>query len=1139
MLTRLVAAKSWLSRSAEITVQASGAASAPRCLRCRTGGLTPPRSPAYFSMRVHLVLTAALLIPAGFAAAQESADGKIFTQKPEIAPSAGKVVEEKSEQPMPNVFAGGPAPSWIWGADANTKYFVRKTFMGTAQFAVLKASCDNVMSIWINGEKAAASSSWNDPVETNIKPRLKPGENVIEAEITNAGGPSGFVAKVALLGRDGKDRFIVTDDSWEVAETRDAKAWSKAKVIKKYGAQPWGDVFAAANSDSGAPRDQFNVPPGFQVEKLFTVPKDKLGSWVNITCDPKGRLIVSDQGNLGLCRVTPPAIGSTGETKVELLDIKIDGKQMSGAQGLLFAFDSLYVVCNGGPGSGLYRLKDTDGDDQFDKVELLKSIPGGGEHGPHAVRLAPDGKSIYVCAGNHTPLPFEVQTNTPAQRMGGSRTEQLRATLPEGFTSRLMPNWDEDLLTPRQWDGGGHAVGILAPGGWICKVDPDGKTWEVVSSGYRNQFDFAFNADGEMFSYDADMEWDFGSPWYRPTRVVHATSGSEFGWRSGTGKWPAYYIDSLPPLLDIGPGSPVGVEFGYGTKFPAKYQKALFLCDWTFGTMYAIHLTPSGSSYTATKEEFVSRTPLPLTDCTVGQDGALYFTSGGRGAQSELFRVTYVGKEDTKPVNAMSPTGTKEGQLRKYRNKIEALHVGHQNTDNVLKRTFGVLGSPDRHIRYAARVAIERQPVADWESWLDSVGGPASQNVLINGCVALARQGESASLSTIVTTLGKLDWAQLTEQQQLGLLRAYQLAFIRLGNPDKETCAALAKKFDDLFPQKSDFVNRELSILMIHFQSPGSAKKLVPLLAGNRTQGSRTRQSSDEGATNSDRSLATSATGATATSELLSRNKGYGGVFAAMLANQPDQMQYHYAFHLRNLKTGWTLDERKTYFDWFNKARTWSGGASYPKFLTNIDKEAFANCTDAERLAIEASGVRKPYVIPELPKPVGPGKDYSVDEVLAVASDKLKGRDFQNGEKMYKAARCVICHRFGGDGGATGPDLTQLAGRFNLKDLTDAIVDPSKVISDQFKASIVETKQGKTITGQLVSETKDSITIMIDPENATKTIEIKKSDIETNQPSKVSLMPKDLLKTLNENEVRDLLAYLLSRGNDKDAMFRK
>jgi putative heme-binding domain-containing protein len=1066
-----------------------------------------------------------------FAPAQESAEKIIYKQKSEIAPAAGQPVE-KTDKPQGNTFTDGPQPSWIWGADQNKKYFVRTKFASKAQFAFLKATCDNVMTVWVNGQKVASSSSWEDPVEVDIKSKLKAGENLIEAEITNEGGIAGFVAKIVLQGRDGKNEIVVTDDSWEVAETRDAKQWGKANIVAKLDGHPGGKPFIEGAGAADSPRDQFNLLPGFQVEKIFTVPKEKLGSWVNMTTDPKGRLIVSDQGNLGLCRVTPAPIGGGGETKVEHLDIKIDGKQMSGAQGLLWAFDSLYVVCNGGPGSGLYRLKDTDGDDQFDKVELLKAIPGGGEHGPHAVRLAPDGKSIYVCAGNHTQLPFEVKTNAPVQRMGGQRTEQLRATLPEGFTSRLTPNWDEDLLLPRQWDGGGHAVGILAPGGWICKVDPDGKTWEVVSSGYRNQFDFAFNADGEMFAYDADMEWDFGSPWYRPTRVVHATSGSEFGWRSGTGKWPAYYIDSLPPVIDIGPGCPVGVEFGYGTKFPAKYQKALFICDWTFGTMYAIHLTPSGSSYAATKEEFVSRTPLPLTDCTVGQDGALYFTIGGRGAQSELFRVTYVGKEDVAPVDSRSKAPPENGgqhppfQAFEQRHKLEQFHVGKHDAAKVISEAVASLGWHEVQVSYAARIALERLPVSEWQDYIfkaaDGIANEKSATVregregrVIHGCVGLARQGEPALLPGILEALGKLNFAKLTEQRQLGLLRAYQLAFLRLGNPDKETCAALAKKFDDLFPQKSDFVNRELAILMIHFQSPGAAKKLVPVLT-------RERVASQE-----------------SIGELLNRNKGYGGVIATMLANQPDQQQYHYAFHLRNLNTGWSLDERKTYFDWFNKARTWSGGASYPKFLTNIDNEAFANCTDAERLAIEASGVRKPYVAPALPKPAGPGKEYSVADVLALAGDGLKARDFKNGEKMYKAARCVICHRFGGDGGATGPDLTQLAGRFNLKDLTDAIVDPSKVISDQYKASIVETKEGKVITGKIVSDSKDSITIVVDPENATKTVEVKKADIETQQPSLVSLMPKDLLKTLNEDEVRDLLAYLLSRGNKDDAMFRK
>src|SRR6185437_2564406 len=179
--------------------------------------------------------------------------------------------------------------------------------------------------------------------------------------------------------------------------------------------------------------------------------------------------------------------------------------------------------------------------------------------------------------------------------------------------------------------------------------------------------------------------------WYRPTRVVHAASGSEFGWRSGTGKWPPYYIDSLPPAVEIGPGSPVGVAFGYGTKFPAKYQRALFICDWTFGTMYAVHVEPEGASYKAVKEEFVSRTPLPLTDVAVGADGALYFTVGGRGTQSELFRVTYIGKELTSPASAHDE---KFAKLRAVRRKIESYHEGPPQGSEAVEFLYPHLSHP-------------------------------------------------------------------------------------------------------------------------------------------------------------------------------------------------------------------------------------------------------------------------------------------------------------------------------------------------------------------------------------------------------------------------------------------------------------
>ncbi len=387
-------------------------------------------------------------------------------------------------------------------------------------------------------------------------------------------------------------------------------------------------VLRAADEPTATPIDKLKVAKDFRVELLYTVPKGDQGSWVNMTVDPKGRLIVSDQYGK-LYRVTPAPIGAeAAETKVEPIPVEIGE-----AQGLLWAFDSLYVMVNTGGKfqSGLYRVRDTDGDGELDKVEQLRALNGSGEHGPHAVILSPDGKSLYVVCGDGTKLT-------------------------ELASSRVPRVWGEDHLLPRMPDGRGFMSGVLAPGGCIYEIDPDGKSWELVSMGYRNQFDIAFNRRGDLFTYDADMEWDMNTPWYRPTRVNLASSGSDYGWRNGAGKYPIYYPDTLPAIVDIGPGSPTGIVFGYGARFPAKYQETLYICDWSYGKLYAVHLEPDGAAYKGTFEEFITGTPLPLTDIVVNpHDRAMYFTIGGRRTQSGLYRVTYDGPESTEPIAADVP----------------------------------------------------------------------------------------------------------------------------------------------------------------------------------------------------------------------------------------------------------------------------------------------------------------------------------------------------------------------------------------------------------------------------------------------------------------------------------------------------
>ena len=628
--------------------------------------------------------------------------------------------------------------------------------------------------------------------------------------------------------------------------------------------------------------------------------------------------------------------------------------------------------------------------------------------------------------------------------------------------------------------------------------------------GYRNPYDFDFSQDGELFAYDADMEWDMGSPWYRPTRIVHAVSGSEFGWGSGTGKWPTYYVDSLPQVVDIGPGSPVGVSFGTGTKFPEKYQKALYCCDWTFGTMYAVHLTPNGASYVGEKEEFVSCTPLPLTDVAIGPDGAMYFTVGGRGAQSALYRVTYVGDASTAPVKAGRDSGNVE---RSVRRQLEALHEAGKSSEENVEFIWRHLGHDDRLIRYAARVALEFQEPALWQKRVFSETYP---ELLITAAVAMARQGDPAMQSAVVDRLLKIQFSGLSGFQKLEWLRALSLVFIRMDGPTIGQQRSVSQILEPEFPSNLEMLDRELAAMLVYVNSAKVIDKTLKLMAP-----------APEGKAEAE------------IPEVLARNAGYGGSIANMLANMPNLNQTHYAYVLRNMKYGWTLDQRRQYLDWFARASKKSGGASFGGFLTNIKDEFLANATEAERKALESSIVAAAPKEADLPKPKGPGKAWTMAELVAVTAKGLSGRNFENGKRSYASSRCISCHRYLGEGGSTGPDLSSVAGRFSYKDMLESIIVPSKVVSDQYRASIVTTNSGKVHTGRILNDADGKLTILTDPVDATKVVTIAKDDVDEVLPSRTSLMPEKLLNQLNRDEVLDLLAFLMSRGNPADPVFAK
>ena len=342
--------------------------------------------------------------------------------------------------------------------------------------------------------------------------------------------------------------------------------------------------------------------PGFEVQRLRSAKKDE-DSWISMTFDDQGRILLG-LDRVGVGRLT---LTDDGEASFERID-----KTLQHCRGVLFAFGSVYVdATNSGQ---IVRLTDADQDGDFETRSVLVQLDYRSRygHGSNQLRLGPDGM-IYVAIGNDVSFPPDTLETSPYQ------------------------NPQNDWLLPESRDQGhDHRVG------YILRMDRDGKQREILAGGFRNQVDIAFDANGEMFTFDADMEWDIGAPWYRPIRVNHIVSAGEYGWRWGSGKWPAYYPDSLPSNLAVGMGSPTGLVFGTHSQFPAKYQRALFLADWQNGRILAAHPAPNGASYAFEYEVFVNGAPLNVCDMEFGPDGSLYFITGGRGSESALYRASPV-----------------------------------------------------------------------------------------------------------------------------------------------------------------------------------------------------------------------------------------------------------------------------------------------------------------------------------------------------------------------------------------------------------------------------------------------------------------------------------------------------------------
>ncbi len=350
--------------------------------------------------------------------------------------------------------------------------------------------------------------------------------------------------------------------------------------------------------------DRFDLPPGFHIHRVAGA--EITGGSYSLTFDGEGRLLVGD-GN------AVRRLGDKdGDGEFDSFEVIAQGLGSRGPQGLLVCDERLYAV--GGDGVQLF-----DGYGSaaplIHRGRLGQPFRTGGDHDAHTLLRGHDGW-LYLMAGNGAGTKDRVHI-----------TEESSPCLFEREAS-------------------------------VFRISPDGSKWECLAAGGRNPPSLGLNYLGDFFSFDSDMEWHVGLPWYRPVRLNHWAIGGDQGWQE-VGAFPPYYPDSLPGILDVGRGSPTWGTFYEHVQFPEKYRDAFLVCDYrwknqsndkyaTTGRLLAFFLQREGAGWKASMEVLAKPKPnardasgkpidFALVDCAIAPDGSVFLTDHNQG----VWRIFY------------------------------------------------------------------------------------------------------------------------------------------------------------------------------------------------------------------------------------------------------------------------------------------------------------------------------------------------------------------------------------------------------------------------------------------------------------------------------------------------------------------
>ncbi len=521
---------------------------------------------------------------------------------------------------------------WIWASGTladdklgvNEVCFFRKPInLKVPSEGRIEITADDTYELYVNGQRVGSGGSSRQMDEYDISDRLEIGRNMIAVRVKNTTGDTAALAARVSVRPLEIDKWFTfsSDSSWKTSQQEDElwssvlfndRLWGTAASFGTLGdTSPWDRPEHVAADQETEQRERFQIQKGFGVQRVLN--DKQVGSVIAMAFNEFGHIIVSQENGPLLLVYDRDEDGVPDQVRTYCESVK-------SCQGILALNGDVFVTGIGPEGCALYRLSDHDRNGTLEDVKAIVKFEGQpGEHGPHGLRLGPDGM-IYCTLGSYVQAIGKV-----------------------GPGQTLRDSYEGDLL-PRYEDPSGHALDVKAPGGTIIRTNIDGSVVEKVAGGLRNAYDILFHPAGGLFVHDADMEADVDTAWYRPTMLFDVTEAGEMGWRPGWSKWPEHYFDRLPMLLDTGRGSPTGGVCYEHFMFPVRYHNTMFLADWAEGRILNVKLKPRGAGYIADSEVFLKGTPLNVTDIDVGPDGALYFCTGGRGTSGGVYRIVYKGE---------------------------------------------------------------------------------------------------------------------------------------------------------------------------------------------------------------------------------------------------------------------------------------------------------------------------------------------------------------------------------------------------------------------------------------------------------------------------------------------------------------